>query len=192
MQEYGRSQGNKLLNEFLTKADQFNDHPTEILDGTISAFQLIPRDQRPTFVERLRSEIDITVLKPIAHILGLYPQCPMGWMSEVVSVDRSLAISKIRAAVTRLLPGKDTYAGFCRALPLNRFFAHDKIKIVNTMKETIEAIRTYPHGDRYRAETFARTTHNMILMNRAKDNPDTFAWARDFWNANLDIVRCDL
>src|SRR5260370_41696190 len=79
---------------------------------------------------------------------------------------------------------KTAHAGFCRALPLNRFLAHNKVHILSHLTETIEALKKYPYGDRYRAETFARTTHNMVLMNRAKEDPDTFAWSRAFWNFN--------
>jgi hypothetical protein len=114
----------------------------------------------------------------------------MGWMAEAKIADLGSAVAKVRDAVVRLSPGKDDYAGFCRALPLNRFFAHDKIKIFNTLKETIEAIKNYPYGDKYRAETFARTTHNMVFMQRVKENPETFAWARSFWNSNLGMVGC--
>jgi len=190
VQEYGRPQGNKVLNEFLTEADRFNPDIREILDGTVSAFRLIPEDQRSVFVKALSSSIERAVTRPFRYILGLYPECPMNWIAEAKLDDIGRTITEVRNAVARLFPGKDDYAGFCRALPLNRFFAHDKIKIVNTLKDTIEAIKTYPYGDKYRAEAFARNTHNMVFMQRVRENSETFAWARYFWNKNLAIAGC--
>jgi hypothetical protein len=188
--EYGKPGANRILNDFLTDADRFNSHSKQILDGTIGAFRLIAEDQRHAFAQELAAKITVAVARPLRHVLTLYPDCPMRWMALEQPTDRDGAIVAVRDAVARLFPGKDPYAGFCRALPLNRFFAHQKVHISSKLKETIEAIEKYPHGDRYRAETFARTIHNMTLMRQAEEAPDTFAWARSFWNYSRTIVSC--
>ncbi len=188
--EYGRAATNEILNDFLTGADRFNSHPKVILDGTIGAFRFIPEGDRPAFVRELIAKIDIAVARPLRHVLSLYPDCPMKWIAPNQAADRELSIVAVRDAIGRLLPGKEPHAGFCRALPLNRFLAHNKVHIASHLTETIEALKSYPRGDNYRAETFARATHNIELMNRAKEDPNTFAWARSFWNSNLTIVPC--
>jgi hypothetical protein len=190
VQEYGQSTANHILNDFLTDADRFNSDPKEILDGTIGAFRLIAEGRRQAFVEELAPKMNRAVARPLRHVLSLYPECPMKWMAPDQLVDRDVSITAVRDAVGRLFAGKDSHAGFCRALPLNRFFAHNKVRITKNLKDTIEAIKNYPYGDRYRAETFARTVHNMVFMHRAKEDTATFAWARLFWRSNRTVVPC--
>jgi hypothetical protein len=190
VQEYGRPAAVQMFNDFLRAADRFNSHPKEILDGTVGAFRFIAASRRQSFVEELAGKLELAVERPFGHVLSLYPDCPMKWMAPTSSADRPASIAAVRNAVLRLFPCKDTHAGLCRALPLNRFFAHQKVLISEHLKETIEAIESYPNGDRYRAETFARTMHNMVFAERTKDDPDTFAWARCFWNSNREIVSC--
>ena len=190
VQEYDQPAAVQIFNDFLAAADRFNSHPTEILDGTIGTFRFISEERRHAFVEEVGAKIDFAVVRPLGYVLSLYSDCPMTWMAPRPSVDRDASIAAVRSAYLRLFAGKEPHAGFCRALPLNRFFAHNKVRIFSHLKETIEAIKNYPYGDKGRAETFARTTHNMILMNRAQKDPDTFSWARLFWNSNRTIVPC--
>jgi hypothetical protein len=190
VQTHGEPGAVNVFSTFLSAADQFNPHPVEILDGTISAFRLISEGNRQTFLQELAGLLADAVLKPFGSVLKLYPQCPMAWMGIGQAMNPDQSVSMVRDAVVRLLPGKDTHAGFCRALPLHRLLAHRKIMISSDLTDTIEAIKTYPDGDRYRAETFARTTHNMMLMKRAREDPLAFDWSRSFWNSNLSLARC--
>lgn len=191
VQEYGEPHAVRKFNDFLSAADHFNSHRKLILDGTVGAFRLIAEERRQSFVEELGEKIDAAVVRPFRHVLRLYADCPMTWMApQSAPEDLEPSIAAVRRAVLRLFAGKESHAGFCRALPLNRLFAHDKVYIADHMTETIEAIKQYPYGDKYRAETFARMMHNMMLMQQAKEDPNTFAWARSFWNANRTIVPC--
>lgn len=190
VQKYGQPAAVQIFNDFLSAADHFNSHPREILDGTVGVFRFVAEERRRAFVEELGAKIDVAVVQPFGHVLSLYPECPMKWMAPKLSADRDASIAVVRDACLRLFAGKESHAGFCRALPLNRYFAHNKVFISSHLKETIEAIESYPFGDKYRAETYARSVHNMILMRRAEEDPDTFAWARSFWNSHWTIVPC--
>ncbi len=188
---YGKGTAVRVFNEFLTVADGFNPDEGLILDGTVGAFRRISEGGREALVRKHADEVSTAVVQPFGHVLSLYPECPMKWMAPGLTPgDRQAALAKVREAVVRLFPGKDPHSGFCRALPLNRFFAHDKVRIFSSLTETIKAIETYPHGDRCRAETFARMTHNMVLTQQAERDPNTFAWAGSFWNSNLTIAPC--
>ncbi len=187
---YGQSAAVQIFNDFLSAADRFNSHPKEILDGTVGAFRFVAEERRQAFVEALVAKIEVAVVQPFGHVLSLYPECPMTWMAPNISPDRDASVAAVRDACLRLFAGKDSHAGLCRALTLNRFFAHNKVFIASHLKETIEAIKSYPFGDRYLAETCARSIHNMILMRRAEEDPHTFAWARSFWSSNRTIVAC--
>jgi hypothetical protein len=190
VQTYREADAVRVFADFLSAADRFNTHPRDILDGTVSAFRLIEEDKRQPLIEELQDPIATAVLRPFGHILKLYPHCPMAWMTTGLDADPNSSIASVRDAILRMFPGKDPHPGFCRALPLHRLLAHNKIRISSSLTETIEAIKTYPNGDRYRAETFARSTHGSMLMRKAKEDPATFAWSRSFWNSNLTLTPC--
>ena len=131
---------------FYPQTDPFNSHPTAILDGTVGAFRFVAEERRKAFVDELAQKIDTAVARPFGRVVSLYPDCPMRWMAQDLSADRDASIKAVRDAFFRLFEGKEPHAGFCRALPLNRFFAHQKVYIANHMTEMIEAIEQYPLG----------------------------------------------
>jgi hypothetical protein len=190
VQAYGEAGAVGVFRDFLSAADRFNQHPQEILDGTIGSFALIAVDRRADFLAELSENVAYSVVKPFGDILGLYPGCPMAWMLSDFSTDPTSSLSTVRDAIHRLMPGKDSYAGYCRALPLQRLLVHEKVKIFSHLTETIEAIKSYPHGDRYRAETFARNAHGSTMVRRAKEDLEVFKWSRDFWRSNLTLTPC--
>ena len=156
VQTYGESGAASIFKAFISAADKYNLHATEILDGTISSFNLIGADGRQSLRAGLTKLVREAVVVPFGTVLSLYQDCPMAWMQDTTSATSTVdALMQIRSAIERLLPGKDSHTGFCRALPLHRLLAHGRIKIFADLTETIEAIRTYPNGDRYRAECFA-------------------------------------
>jgi hypothetical protein len=176
--------------KFLAAADRFNPHPQHILDGTVSAFRLIPLDQRGAFLAELSDPVRHAVQVPFGAILKLYPESPMSWMADKENLDRQGAIESVREAIFRLWNGKDNYGGLCRALPLHRLLTHHKVFIVDTLKELIEAIPQYPKGDRYRVESFARQTHGIMLTNLRKEDSAWLEWTRSFWRANRLLAPC--
>jgi len=189
IEQYGELRAVRGFNRFLDAADRYNSHPKAVLDGTVSAFRFIATERREEFVKGLADEIEFAVTRPFKHVLSNYPQCPMAWMTTKVSPDQQ-SIAAVREAVIRLFEGKQSHASMCRALPLNRLFAHGKVYISSELTDTIEAIKQYPKGDKWRAESYARMIHASMLLQQAKEDPETFAWARYFWNSNLTLIPC--
>jgi hypothetical protein len=186
---FGRAAAVQVFREFLSAADQFNSDDKEILDGTIGAFELIPNGRRATFLADLKVEIEYAVTRPFGSILSLYPACPMYWMIKVESLDRNASIADARSAVNRLSPGKDEHCGFCRTLPIARLFAHKKLFISSDMKELADALDSYPNGDRYHVEAFARSVHNSLMLHR-EEKTIWQSWSKTFWQANRELVPC--
>ena len=187
---YGEPAASSIFGDFLSAADQFNTSDKNILDGSIGAFQLIPEDRRSGFVEALRDKISFAIAEPFGNVLSLYPECPMYWMIAGEFDAREDAVSKVRSALERLTPGKDDRAGLCRVLPLTRLFAHDKLFISDHLTELVDAIRSYPKGDRYRVEAFARSVHNSMMIGKEQEGPDILSWSRSFWRTNRNLVPC--
>jgi hypothetical protein len=190
VQQYGESAAWTLFGDFLSSADRFNANPNEILDGTVSAFLLIPADRRQEFREKLGMSIRVAIIEPFGAVLNLYPECPMAWLLTEQVGDSEAGVSQVRDAVLRLLPGKDNHAGMCRTFPLHRMFAHKRLFLSQDMTELVEAIEHYPNGDRWRVESMARQTHNSTFMQQVEKEPHRLDWSRYFWNSNLAITPC--
>jgi hypothetical protein len=179
-----------IFRSFMSAADRFNPDAEEILDGTITAFSLVPEDRRPTFRKELADHIRTAILMPFRDVLSLYPECPMAWMAEgMPTSDTERCVAKARESVLRLLPGRDDHVGLCRTLPLTRMFAHDRLFISSTMTDLADALKQYPKGDRKRVEAFAGQTHSMWIKRKEKE-PTPDDWALYYWRTNLAVAPC--
>jgi hypothetical protein len=188
--EYGEPAAWRLFVDFLSAADRFNPDHDYLIDGTVSAFRLIPADQREAFHTELVEYTKAAIVEPFGDVLNLYPECPMAWLLTEPLEGSETGVSLVRDGVLRLLPGKDNHAGFCRTFPLHRMFAHKRAFIVDTLTELIEAIKLYPAGDRYRVESYARQMHDSLFMQQAAKEPQLLDWSHHFWNSNLTIAPC--
>jgi hypothetical protein len=189
--QYGESGAASIFNDFLKSMDPLVPLEARVLDGTVTSFRAVPEDLRQSFIEAHRGKIEWAVERPLGDVIALYPRCPMGWLiSPRDGRDTVVAIGNVRQAILRLMPGKTQHPAFCRALPMNRYFAHKKVFISNHLTELIDAIEKYPKGDRARAETWARTTHNIMMKQGLEKDPRLLDWSRHFWNHNQDLVPC--
>lgn len=190
---YGLTLGVEYYNAFLDLMDQYDSAKDLVFMGTVSCFRQIKTSGRKDIIDSNEELIDHAVIKPFGQIINLYPEIPMKWFldNNKMVFNKNEAIKQVRDAIIRLFPAKDDHGGLCRALPLNRYFKHNKIKISSKMEDTIKAIETYPHGDRYRAEAFARTVINMDLMRRVEDKPAYGKWSKYFWQYNYEISNCE-
>jgi hypothetical protein len=191
---YGEPMAVGVFAEFMGTADRFNPHNEEILDGTVSAFSLVPEDRRPAFCQELSAQLKAAVLMPFGDVMSLYPQCPMSWIAEGVPAgeERESCVVKAREAVLRLMPGKSNHPGLCRTLPLHRLLAHQRVFILDTLTDLIEALRLYPNGDRRRVESYARQLHQSLWIQRLEKEPQLLNWSRYYWRTNLSIAQCKL
>jgi hypothetical protein len=193
VQYHGSAAALSVLNDFLSAMDPLA--PAEsVLDGTISSFLLVPGDLRQRFVTTYAGKIEWAVRKPFGEFLTAYPECPMRWLVGAENAGAG-GLEVARSAVVRLLPGKDKYCARIRTLPIVRYFVHGKIHILNTMRELIESLKKYPNGtedENLHAESFARSTFNMIFQENATKHPVLTQWAPAFWRANGRMVECRL
>jgi hypothetical protein len=191
VQTYGNHHAWALFGDFLNVADRFNPDVNELLNGTVSAFRLVPAERRKAFLEELAPVVKAAVVEPFWPFLKLYPECPMSWLAPGLTATTEVAIPAVRDAVLRLMPGKDDHAGFCRSFPLHRMFAHKRVFIVDTLVELAEAIERYPEGDKWRVESFARQVHDSTFLQQAEKDPHYLDWSRNFWNSNLALTPCN-
>jgi hypothetical protein len=166
----------------------------EVNLGLVSDFGRVPAERRQEFVSRHGELIRELVSGVIGGWLHLYPDSPATWLlSADVSASHNpteeLAI--LRRLVVKLLPGKDAFAGRVRAIPLDRMFHHDRLKIPRgiSVEKLLPKYPPYCTADeRYQVESFARNTLNMTIGLR--DDLRDRAWPKYFWRHNYDLAVC--
>ena len=187
---YGEAAGAAMFRDFMTAADNYHCDTDRFLDGTMSAFALIAGERRQQFLSDCSLLVRLAVDEPFGEILALLTSSDMAWLGTRTLESTRDAIQLLRQSVNRLIPGKDEHAGFCRALPLHRYFKHNRVMIVDTLTELIEAIEQYPKGDRWHVESYARQVHDSDMLDRAGRDPGFLAWSRRFWRFNADLAEC--
>ncbi len=189
---YGELEASIYYNKVLDMLDEYNLDKDKILLGTVSSFNQIDPKSRKLITDKNKFLIEDALVKPFGAIINLYPDIPMKWLikGQQIYGSKEDAIKEVREAILRLFPAKDSHSGFCRAVPLNRFFKHNKLFITQNMEETIKAIEEYPNGDRYRAESFARNVINMEFERRKAEDNNFIKWSKYFWNYNYSLTKC--
>lgn len=189
---YGEHEASIYYNRVMDMLDEFNLYKNKILLGMVSSFNQVDPKSRNLITDKNKFLIEDAIVKPFGSIINLYPAMPMMWLikGQKVYGSREDAIKEIREAILRLFPAKDSHSGFCRAVPLNRFFKHNKLFITRNMGEIIKAIEEYPNGDRYRVESFARNVINMEFERRKAEEADFIKWSKYFWNYNYSLAEC--
>ncbi len=193
---YGEERANHYYNEFLDSIEKIFINNSNIYIGIVSDFGDIPEKYRNKIVENNKLLIEDVIYKPFANIIKIYPNIPMKWLLQgfdLSKIDEQDGIKQVVEAIKRLYPAKDNHCGFCRAIPLNRYFKHKKIFLTSNLAETIKAVEQYPLGDRYRVETLARNIINHDILNKINSCmiSDKLLWSKDFWCTNYKLTKCD-
>lgn len=196
---YGKLQANYYYTMLLDALDNYEQlGGDEVLIGTVSSFNNFTPKTKRAFVKEHSYEISKCVKVPFGEFLKLYPRSPMRWLTKYLEpkenhyVPKSETIKETSISVTKLYGAKDEYTGFIRALPLNRYFKHNKITIP-PIEELIAALTVYPQGtgdQQNRVEAFARSFINLNMMMKEAEKDIPYAWSRYFWDKNSKLARC--
>lgn len=198
-QEYNDKLWINIYNEFLDRIDAVIDYNkrTPFL-GLISDFAMLSENERKIFLERNKEYIYEFFYKVVGKCLSFYPDNPANWLileewkaKEAISYEYEL--NKVANALSRLIKAKDSYTGHLRAIPLNRLFKHDRLRLhAEKFKDIIDLLVKYPincdENEKYRVQQFARTTMNQIFM--TTDRYNTRDWPKYFWRHNYDLIPC--
>ena len=169
----------------------------EINLGLLSDFGRVPEERRVDFLTKHRDLVRLTVVDVIGGWLRLYPDSPAAWVlsggapCEKNGSNPMAELAVLRRLIVRLLPGKDAFAGRVRAVPLERTFRHDKLKIPRGLP-VAELFNKYPaycsEDERQQVESFARTTLNLMIGMR--EDLRGLGWPKYFWRHNYDLAVC--
>lgn len=181
-------------NHLLDVLDEYHDGEP-IFMGLISDFGLINEKDRKVILQKSKFVIEDAIINPFGNIIQLYPECPMSWLlkgNRLSDLNNEKTIEEVKKEVLKLYPAKDDHSGSVRALPLNRFFKHNKLYVTTQMMDLVEAIEKYPQGDRYHVESFARNIINGYFMEERKKNSKLADWSIYFWRYNFTISKCEI
>lgn len=196
-EQFGLETAHRPYNALMNALDEFWTHGKSVCLGMLSDFAFVDTERRSAFLTQHAELVRDAFLEPIGRILGFYPDSPASWLIEVSWLEAGgplkpeTELARLRRIVSRLLPGKDDYAGRIRAMPPNRLFKHDRIRLASDLS-VIDLLPRYPGGlntdERFKVEALARSAVNMTLAER----PDLaeHAWPKYFWRHNYDLVVC--
>lgn len=166
--------------------------------GLVTDFGLVPEAARAGFVRDHADLIDQCFLDPFGACLAYYSESPAAWLVKPaidtgrLRLDLSTDISRLRAITAPLLPGKDSYCGRVRALPVARMVKHGRIKIPAGGFAGIELFARYPTGcndsERASVEQQCRMFGNMYCQAQTRYAPA--AWPKYFWRHNTNLALC--
>jgi len=184
----------ELYSHFVKIIGSYAEEPPTFL-GLISDFGRIPEEKKEVILKKHKQLIIIAFAEPFGDIIRLYPESPATWLlpeewlSDESSND-SAAISNLKATVKKILPGKDSYTGYLRMIPLRPLFEMGKIHLTKSL-DIIELLPKYPHDlsdeDRAYCESFGRNVLNMVIQDNIKDS----TWSQYFWRRNFELSPCE-
>ncbi len=185
----------ELYNSFLDIADSFRKIDPDSKDlpllGHISQFMEISTKDRKPLLAAMNVIYKQVMLPDFINALSLYPNNPMDWLIvDSETSDKDQGVDYLQNAVERLYPGKDEHSGLCRAIPLNRLFKHNKLKISSKMSDLVTGLKTYPQGDRYHVESFARSVINTSWGMEVERKASLTNWSKLFWKLNGELSKC--
>lgn len=171
----------------------------EVVTGLVSSFSLVPVERRAEVRRVLHEEgLDEAVFpEPFRHAVGLYEDCPMGWLFEDwrrdMSVDPEVGIGYLKGASRRLLASHSKHATRCRMFGLARMAKHGKIVLIKGATDHLaRQLSAYsdamPEEEQSRTEASVRALFGGVFnLSGADEN----AWARYFWRHNYKISVCE-
>ena len=183
-----------LYSHFVKNIGYYADKTPPFL-GLISDFGRIPEEKREAIQKENKQLIKSAFVEPFGDIIRLYPESPATWLLPEEwlsneSFNDSASISSLKATVEKIFPGKDSYTGYLRMIPLRPLFKMGKIVLPKSL-DIIELLPKYPQGlsdeDRAHCESFGRNVLNMIIQNNIGDR----SWSQYFWRRNFELSSCE-
>jgi len=163
--------------------------------GLISDFGRIPEDHKKGILVEHEQLIITAFAEPFGDIIRLYPESPATWLlpeewTSGEAFNDAASILSLKTTVEQIYPGKDSYTGYLRMIPLRRLFELKKICLPKSL-DIIEMLPKYPHGltdeDRAHCESFGRNLLNLMIQDNIRD----LVWSKYFWRRNFELSPCE-
>lgn len=180
----------------LDALDEFVPEGTQILDGRLSRFALIPEARRAEARGALIERAAWGLPDALGHALALYPDCPAAWLyeewAEENSADPEIGAGYLKRLVAPLLDPKGPESSRLRLMVLARYVKHGKVHVPPD-SEFVTLMPKYPYGldeeERRIAESLGRAMWNGFFQ--MDDESIGQSWAEYFWRHSWHISQCE-
>jgi hypothetical protein len=170
---------------------------TDVLDGRISRFDLVPLDRRADARAALREHAPYGLPDDLGHALSQYLNCPALWLYEdwLMENDGDIArgVEYLSDLVRPMIPSRGSHSAELRCMVIARNAKAGKLHFLEDV-ETAELLPKYPtyldKDDRAKVESFIRATWNSLQNIPGDDATATPDWCRYFWHRSYEISPC--
>jgi hypothetical protein len=170
---------------------------TDVLDGRVSRFALIPSEFRAEARAALRMHAPYGLPDGLGHALAQYPECPALWLYQdwlaESDLDPDRGIDYLAELVRPMIPSRDSYSAELRLMVLGRRAKAGKFSMAPDI-ETAEMLSKYPtfldSRDRARVESFARASWNGLIGITDDGKVAVAEWGQYFWRRSYEISPC--
>lgn len=198
----------EVIDEAIQEDDGDLDPKRPIATGTLTSFEGIPEELRPTILSKLQAQggYEWTVPEDFANALAMYPSAPGSWLLEpwrMASnrIDPEGAQRFLAKVINDSRHGQDPVPTRAKAIVFRQFVTSGKLRFVGDVgKDVREALPRWPdkvtEQERLRIESFIRASWGSLNAlwdedDSGADSPGT-AWAKEFWRANWRLFVCVL
>ena len=177
----------------LSMLDELIPEGKACLDGTVSAFSLVPEDRRAHARGWLVDAKALT--EGFANALALYEDCPAGWMVEdwrkEHRPDPAAGADYFKQLVLKMRDNRSSYTAQLRWVVLARMAKNGKLFMP---RELIDELQRYPRGldddERSGCESMIRASSLSAAAVPGSPREAT-GWARSFWQQNRLLSPCE-
>lgn len=170
---------------------------SDVLDGRISRFALVPPESRAEARATLRERAPYGIPDDLGHALTQYPACPALWLYEDWDAenecDVARGISYLSELVEPMIPPRDSHSAQLRLMVIARQAKAGKLHMTRDV-ETAELLPKYPtylsRDDQRKVESFVRATWNSIVNIGSDGQFEVSDWSRGFWHRSYEISEC--
>ena len=170
---------------------------TDVLDGRISRFDLIPPERRADARSALRDHAPYGLPDDLGHALGQYPDCPALWLYEdwltENDCDSAKGIEYLSGIVRSMIPSRGSHSAELRLMVIARNAKAGKLHFLQDV-ETAELLPKYPtyldKDDRSKVESFVRATWNSFQNITDDGTAEIPEWCQYFWQRSYEISSC--
>lgn len=181
-----------VLDEFVPPEE------TDVLDGRISRFVLVPEDKRTEARAALRERAPFGLPEDLGHAVALYPECPAFWLYEdwltENEPDHGRGVAYLKKLVAPMIPSREQLSAELRLMVIARRVKAGKFRMAPDI-ETAELLSKYPTyldaDGRAQVESFVRATWNGIIGISDDGDVAEHPWGRYFWQRSYTISSCE-
>lgn len=162
------------------------DHENGVVDGRLTAFELLPEANRADARVEVRRVVPEAFSVELGLALELFPSAPARWLCCGSPPERTgepeAGLDYLRRLLAELADSRATFSIHARMLSLNRYFVHGRVFFGPNIS-TASLLPLYPSGltdeEAAQVRQFCRGLYDSTIMSQRSDSEQQ--WGARFW-----------